>query len=59
LSKTSQFLITTFKPELIGVADRLFEIDYKNNVSTMNEITKEQGYGIIDTFDDDENNKMQ
>ncbi len=38
LSKSSQFLITTFKPELIEGAQKLFEIDFKNGASSMTEV---------------------
>ena len=35
LSRHSQFLITTFKPELLEGADRIFQISYTNQVSEM------------------------
>lgn len=56
LSKTSQFLITTFKPDLIDAADRLFEIDLINHASVMKEIPKERAIEIIDNYDEEQNN---
>ena len=42
LSKQSQFLITTFKPELITGADKIFQITFINRVSEMGEIGRDQ-----------------
>jgi len=49
LSKSSQFLITSFKPELIEGADLLLEIAFRNNASSMEEVTKDRAYTIIDS----------
>ena len=38
LSKSSQFLITTFKPELIDGADKMFQVESKGGASTIKEI---------------------
>jgi structural maintenance of chromosome 3 (chondroitin sulfate proteoglycan 6) len=40
LSKKSQFLITTFKPELVNGADKLFEVTFINKVSGMKVIDR-------------------
>lgn len=55
LSKKSQFLITTFKPELIEGADKLYQITTKNHVSTFTEINSEKADKLIK----DNNNKKQ
>lgn len=47
LSKKSQFLITTFKPELIEGADKLYQVTSKNHISTMLEIDKDRAVKII------------
>lgn len=47
LAKTSQFLITTFKQELIGGADRMLEIGFVNRMSKMKEINKERAFELI------------
>lgn len=38
LSKHSQFLITTFKPELVDGADKIYHVTTRNHVSTMQEL---------------------
>jgi chromosome segregation ATPase len=38
LSKRSQFLITTFKPELVAGADKIYHVSTKNHVSAMGEL---------------------
>ena len=49
LSKVSQFLITTFKPELIegGGADKLYQVTTRNHVSAIQEIDRERALKII------------
>ena len=47
LSKTSQFLITTFKPELIHGADKLYQVTTRNHVSAMNEIDREKALKLV------------
>ena len=61
LSKTSQFLITTFKPELIEGVEKIFEIQFMNNVSQMVEIDRNRAYQIIDEQgnDDDDQQRME
>lgn len=53
LSKQSQFLITTFKPELIEGADKLFEISFVNRISEMKPIDRERAHAIIASIDDE------
>ena len=50
LSRQSQFLITTFKPELIDGADKIFSIDFVNRASEMKEIDKAQAHDFINSF---------
>jgi len=47
LSKQSQFLITTFKPELVDCADRIFEVTTTNHSSKMKVIDARKAYEII------------
>lgn len=48
LSKKSQFLITTFKPELVEGADKLYHVTTKNHVSAIAEIVdKERALKLI------------
>jgi len=47
LSRTSQFLITTFKPELINGADKLYLVSTKNHVSSMQEIDRERAHKLV------------
>ena len=49
LSKTSQFLITTFKPELVegGAADLLYHVTTRNHVSSLAVIDKEKALKLI------------
>ena len=47
LSKQSQFLITTFKPELVDGADRIFEVKTTNHASKMKVIDARKAYKII------------
>lgn len=48
LSKHSQFLITTFKPELIEGADKLFEVKTRNNASEVKVIDIPKAYEIFE-----------
>ena len=54
LSSRSQFLITTFKPELIRAADaKLFEVRFQGKKSVIKEINREQALGIVRAAPDD------
>ena len=48
LSQTSQFLITTFKPELVHGADKLFLVQARNHVSHMALIEKDKALSLIE-----------
>ncbi|TNV73888.1 hypothetical protein FGO68_gene5106 [Halteria grandinella] len=48
LSKKSQFLMTTFKPELIDGADKIYHVTTRNHVSQMHELAHaEQAHKLI------------
>lgn len=47
LAKKSQFLITTFKPELIEGADTIYHVTTKNHVSALTEIDKDRAAKLI------------
>lgn len=48
LSSSSQFLITTFKPEIIKAAEaKIFEVTFKNRKSGMAEIGKDKALKIV------------
>ena len=48
LSTKSQFLITTFKPEIIKATDaKIFEVTFKNRKSSMSEIAQEKALKIV------------
>lgn len=47
LSKKSQFLITTFKPELIEGADKIYQASTRNHVSAMLEIDHDRSLKLI------------
>lgn len=47
-SVSTQFITTTFRPELVKVADKIYGVDLKNRVSTVNFITKDQALHFIE-----------
>ena len=51
LSKKSQFIITTFKPELIEGADKIYQVKTKNNASEIREIDQKKAYDIMNKND--------
>jgi len=46
-SKHSQFIVTTFKPELLEVAEKFYEVDYKGKTSRIREIDGERAKGVV------------
>jgi len=46
-AKDSQFLITTFKPELVGKAEKIYEVDFKHKVSQLTEIREDRALHIV------------
>lgn len=47
LAKQSQFLITTFKPELVAGADKILQATTRNHVSAVAEIDAERALKLI------------
>uniref|UniRef100_A0A7S2RI58 Structural maintenance of chromosomes protein n=1 Tax=Mucochytrium quahogii TaxID=96639 RepID=A0A7S2RI58_9STRA len=50
-AKTAQFITTTFRPELVQVADKCFGIQYQNKVSSMVELNTEEALLFVDTIE--------
>lgn len=48
LSKDAQFICTTFRPEMVDIADKFFGVMFINKVSSVVEITKEEALGFVD-----------
>lgn len=44
----TQFITTTFRPELVKVADRVYGVTHKNRVSRVDVITKEEALHFIE-----------
>lgn len=42
MSRKSQFICTSFKPEILQVADKFYGIEYNNKISRVEEIDKEE-----------------
>lgn len=45
---STQFITTTFRQELVKVADKIYGVTHKNRVSRVNVITKEDALDFID-----------
>ncbi|CAM9183039.1 unnamed protein product [Chrysoparadoxa australica] len=43
----TQFITTTFRPELVSVANRCYGISHQNKVSNIHELTKEEALGFV------------
>ncbi|XP_052141758.1 structural maintenance of chromosomes protein 3-like [Oryza glaberrima] len=43
----TQFIATTFRPEIVKVADKIYGVTYKNRVSYINVVSKEQALDFI------------
>lgn len=48
LSKSAQFICTTFRPEMLQVADKYFGIMYSNKVSSVAAINKEEALSFVE-----------
>lgn len=44
----TQFITTTFRPELVKVADKIYGVTHKNRVSHVNVVTKEEALDFIE-----------
>lgn len=45
---STQFITTTFRPELVKVADKIYGVTHKNRVSRVDVVTKEDALDFID-----------
>eukprot|EP00004_Rigifila_ramosa_P023938 TRINITY_DN6817_c0_g1_i1.p1 TRINITY_DN6817_c0_g1~~TRINITY_DN6817_c0_g1_i1.p1 ORF type:complete len:1266 (-),score=403.87 TRINITY_DN6817_c0_g1_i1:64-3414(-) len=45
----TQFITTTFSPELVNAADKHYGIQFKNKVSIMSAITREEALALLET----------
>ncbi|CAN3359064.1 structural maintenance of chromosomes protein 3 [Diutina catenulata] len=48
LSKKAQFICTTFRPEMIQVADRFYGVMYSNKVSTLEEVGQSEALNFVE-----------
>lgn len=44
----TQFITTTFRPELVKVADQIYGVTHKNRVSHVNVVSKDQALDFIE-----------
>lgn len=44
----TQFITTTFRPELVKVADKIYGVTHKNRVSRVNVVSKEEALEFIE-----------
>ena len=44
----TQFIATTFRPEILKVADKIYGVTHKNRVSYINVVSKEQALDFIE-----------
>ncbi|KAK6462230.1 RecF/RecN/SMC [Scheffersomyces coipomensis] len=49
LSSSAQFICTTFRPEMLQVADKFFGVMYSNKVSTVSEINKDEAMSFVES----------
>ena len=48
LASKAQFITTTFRPELLESADKFYGVQFKNKVSHILSITKEQAKDFVE-----------
>lgn len=48
--KGIQFFICSFKPEIMGIADRIFEINFSNKVSSIRKVTTEYAINFCSKY---------
>lgn len=46
--QNTQFITTTFRPELVKVADKIYGVTHKNRVSRVNVVSKEDALEFIE-----------
>lgn len=44
----TQFITTTFRPELVKVADKIYGVTHKNRVSRVNVVSKDDALDFIE-----------
>ncbi|EDZ71291.1 YJL074Cp-like protein, partial [Saccharomyces cerevisiae AWRI1631] len=47
LSKNAQFICTTFRTDMLQVANKFFRVKYENKISTVIEVNREEAIGFI------------
>ncbi|ORX50243.1 structural maintenance of chromosome protein 3 [Hesseltinella vesiculosa] len=47
LSNDAQFITTTFRPELLSLADKFYGVTFQNKVSRIHAISKEDAFGFV------------
>ena len=47
LGQASQFLMTTFKPHLIAVADKIFEVTFRSQKSALKLVNMQRAKSLI------------
>ena len=48
LAENAQFIATTFRPELVEVADKCYGVKFQNKVSHINAVSKEAAKDFIE-----------
>lgn len=48
LSRSAQFICTTFRPEMLQVADKFYGVMFSNKVSSVSEINREEAMSFIE-----------
>lgn len=46
--QTTQFITTTFRQELVKVADKIYGVTHKNRVSRVNVVSREEALDFIE-----------
>lgn len=47
-TSSTQFITTTFRPELVKVADQIYGVTHKNRVSHVNVVSKDDALDFIE-----------
>lgn len=48
LSEKAQFIMTTFRPELLAEADKFYGVTFQSKVSRIHAISKEDALGFVE-----------
>ncbi|KAK6040719.1 hypothetical protein COOONC_21775 [Cooperia oncophora] len=48
LAENAQFITTTFRPELLESAEKYYGVKFRNKVSHIDVVTKEQAYDFVE-----------